>query len=96
MKRDLEEQKRDIETASLLNLHKTFLESLQALTQMNSAITTDSICMPTSTSIKSDVDNDNHNHDDGNGDEEDDDDQDVDADGDEDEETNIDEEIDLD
>lgn len=38
MKRDLEEQKRDIETASLLNLHKTFLESFQALSQMKTAI----------------------------------------------------------
>lgn len=37
MKRDLEEQRRDIETASLLNLQKIFLESFQALSQMDPA-----------------------------------------------------------
>lgn len=38
LKRDVEEQKRDIETASLLYLHKSFLESFQA--QMTQAIKT--------------------------------------------------------
>lgn len=33
MKRDLEEQRRDIETASFINLQKTFLDTLQALGQ---------------------------------------------------------------
>lgn len=40
MKRDLEEQRRDIETASLLNLQKTFFESFQALSQMKTTIGT--------------------------------------------------------
>ena len=38
MKRDLEEQRRDIETASLLNLQKIFFESFQALSQMKTAL----------------------------------------------------------
>jgi homeobox protein LBX len=41
MKRDLEEQRRDIETASLLNLQKTFFESLQALSQLKTTMNTD-------------------------------------------------------
>lgn len=59
MKRDLEEQKRDIETATLLNMHKSFIESLQVLSQMNSAInTTDAICRPEETSIKAEEEED--------------------------------------
>lgn len=34
MKRDLEEQRRDIETAQLMNIQKLSLEFFQALTQM--------------------------------------------------------------
>lgn len=40
LKRDLEEQKRDIETASILHLHKSFLEAFQAQLK---AIKTDEI-----------------------------------------------------
>lgn len=34
LKRDLEEQRRDIQTAELFNLQKTFLESFQAFSQI--------------------------------------------------------------